>query len=68
MCVPEGWKTKREKGYIALDWWNEMQNAYERLPSELLKPHALETRGSATNNTEVWCQFKCTEHQENAPN
>lgn len=67
MCAPEE-SRKTGKGDIALDWWNEMQKACERLPFEPLKPPALETRGSAANNAEVWCQFKCTEHQENAPN
>lgn len=48
MCVPEGRKTNPGKDYIALDWCNEMQNAYERFSFELIKPHALEMRSSAT--------------------
>lgn len=69
MCAPEGWKT-RKTGRAILHWIGGMRckTHMKGFHFELLKPQALETRGSAAHNTEVWCQFKCAEHQENAPN
>lgn len=46
----------------------KMQTERLHSASEIHRFGNARSTGSEANNTEVWCQFKCTEHQENAPN